>query len=449
MTGGVLAAFARPWVARATRRFAAHGMAFQRLLASDALLRVALMVGQVTVPWWVATHGGAAQLAIYGVVVSIAMVVGMPALSPLGDRHAKGRLMALAIGVHALSSAGIALMATLKLYSFPLLVGLAALNMFVTAVVFPLTTSLVSELVTPALMADALSVQQSAQAIGRLIGPAVGGVVLASLGTAPALWLHSALLLASAWLALQLPRSALHSAGKPATAATWWKDLRDGLRANWAIPIERSWTLVNSLSWLFLYPALTMLVPLKVQSLHLSAFWLGCCEATLSLGMLSGALGLSSWAVRRFGRYHTRLWAASAQGAALALVGFTSQPVLLALGFWLTGLTNSAMALVGLTHRTLARPKAFRARMYAGATMTIQLAGTLGPAVAGIALARWSVQTIYTSFGLLASAISLALAFVPGFKAFMALEPERVDGWYGRAHPEAFPPETGAVPLID
>lgn len=449
MTGGEPVALWPALYARATRRFATHGSAFQRLLASDMLLRVALMVGQVTVPWWVASRGGAAQLAVYGIVVSIAMVVGMPALSPLGDRHAKGRVMALAVGVHALSSAGIAVMASLGVYSFGLLLALSALNVFVSAVVFPLSTSMVSELVTPALMADALSVQQSAQAIGRLVGPAVGGAVLAGLGTAAALWLHAALLLASAWLALRLPTVVAHGARAPATAAAWWNDLRDGLRANWAIPIERTWTLVNSLSWVFLYPALTMLVPLKVQSLHLSAFWLGACEAGLSLGLLSGAVGMSSWAVRRFGRYRTRVGAACAQGAALALVGFTAHPGLLVFGFWLTGLTNSAMALVGLTHRTLARPKAFRARMYAGAAMTIQLAGTLGPAVAGVALTRWSVQAIYTSFGLLAGAISLALAFVPGFKAFMALEPERVDGWYGRAHPEAFPREIGPAPLID
>jgi hypothetical protein len=49
-------------------------------------------------------------------------------------------------------------------------------------------------------------------------------------------------------------------------------------------------------------------------------------------------------------------------------------------------------------------------------------------------------------FGLLAGAISLALAFVPGFKAFMALEPEAVEGWYERQHPEAFAAGPGRAP---
>ena len=38
-------------------------------------------------------------------------------------------------------------------------------------------------------------------------------------------------------------------------------------------------------------PCVTLLVPLKVQSLGLSAAWLGWCEAGLSLGMLVGSLG--------------------------------------------------------------------------------------------------------------------------------------------------------------
>ena len=44
-------------------RFAALGAPFRWLLASDALTLLALMVGQVALPWWIASAGGARDLA--------------------------------------------------------------------------------------------------------------------------------------------------------------------------------------------------------------------------------------------------------------------------------------------------------------------------------------------------------------------------------------------------
>jgi MFS family permease len=424
-------------LSRARAALQIHGPAFARLLASDALMLLGVMVGQVAVPWWVAREGGARHLAVFGVVNALLTVTGMLTLSPLGDRYPKRRLIVLGLSAYAIGSFGMATMATLHRYALAPLLVLSALQVLSMAMITALSTSLVSELVRPASLASAIGLQQSAQSTGRLVGPAIGGLVLAGAGTAVALWLHAALLALGAVVASRLP--ATHEA--PVIRKPWWQDLRAGLRANWAIPMERRWTLVNGLSWMFLYPAFTMLVPLKVQSLQLSASWLGFCEAALSLGMLAGAVGASGWLVERAGRYGTRVGAAVVQGMALAVVGFTRHPGLLVVGFALAGLTNSAMGLVGLTHRTLARPRAFRARMYASSAMTTQLAGSVGPAVAGAALAHWPVHTVYTGFGLLAGGLSLGLAFVPGFKAFMALEPEHVDGWYGRMHPEAFPPE--------
>jgi hypothetical protein len=58
------------------------------------------------------------------------------------------------------------------------------------------------------------------------------------------------------------------------------------------------------------------------------------------------------------------------------------------------------------------------------------------------------VQAVYTVFGLLTGVAALALAFVPGFRAFMALPPEQVEGWYGREYPSAFPRESAEIRTI-
>jgi MFS family permease len=415
-------------------RFAGLGGPFRWLLLSDALMLLALMVGQVALPWWIASAGGAHDLALYSVVTSAFAIVAMPLLSPLGDRIAKRRLIRGALMAFGAAAVGVALLASMGRYDLRLLIVLGAVPVLAMAALVPATTSFSTELVPPAGLARAMGLQQSAQATGRMIGPAIGGAVLGVAGVAVTLWVYSALLVAAAFTARRLPLGM----PPPGARRAWRAELLAGMRANWRIPIERGWILVNFLSWIFLFPAFTMLVPLKVQSLGLSGTWLGFCEAGLSLGMLLGSLGGSSWLVGRFGRFGTRVGAAVVQGLALALAGATTSGPWLVAGFVVAGFMNAAMVLVGMTHRMLARPQAFRARMVAGVVTATNIAGTIGPALAGTALLHARVGPVFVVFGLVGALAAAGLAIVPGFRAFMALDHEAVDNFYGRTWPEAF-----------
>jgi len=410
------------------------GPAFRWLLLSDAQMLLALMVGQVALPWWIATNGGAHHLALYSVFTSGCAIVAMPLLSPLGDRVPKRRMIQAALVVFALSSSCVALLASLGVYRIGLLLALGIGPVLAQAALQPATSSFVTELVPPAGLARALGLQQSAQASGRMIGPAIGGAVLGAFGTAAALWLNVVLLVGGAFAARKLPEGVPPRGGRRA----WRADLAAGMRANWRIPLERGWILVNFSSWIFLMPCFTMLVPLKVQSLRLGGAWLGLCEAGLSLGVLAGSLGVSSWLVARFGRFRVRVGAAVVQGIALGLAGATSSGPLLVAGFVVAGLMNAAMVLVGMTHRMLARPQAFRARMVASSIASNNVAAMIGPTLAGVALLHLPVAAVFVAFGLTGAFCALGLGLVPGFRAFMALDHEQVDNFYGRHFPQAF-----------
>ena len=415
-------------------RFDSLGPAFRWLLLSDCQTLIALMVGQVALPWWIATNGGAHHLAIYSVCTSAFAIVAMPLLSPLGDRVPKRRLIHAALVAFAIASTGVALLASFGHYDLRVLLALGALPVLAQAVLVPSISSFTAELVAPAVLARALGMQQSAQAAGRMIGPAIGGALLGAAGTAAAMWLNVVLLVGATFSARRLPVGV-----KPAgRRRAWREELMAGMRANWRIPLERGWIAVNFSAWLFLMPCFTMLVPLKVQSLGLSGTWLGLCEAGLSVGMLLGSLGGSAWMVERFGRFRTRVGAAAVQGLALALAGATSHATLLVAGFVVAGFMNAAMVLVGMTHRMLARPQAFRARMVASAVATTNIASMIAPALAGVALLHLPVAAVFVAFGLAGGFCALGLSLVPGFREFMALGHEQVDNFYGRHFPQAF-----------
>lgn len=413
------------------------GTSFRWLLWSDALTVLSMMVGQVALPWWIAQSGGAHDLAVYGVMVSAMSFVALPLLSPFADRHAKRSLMTVGLLGFGIATSAMAAFAWRSHYRLDVVIAIEALTVLASALIMPATNSIVTELVPPAGLAQALGLQQTAQASGRLVGPAIAGALLAAAGTAPTLWLGALLLFAAALLATRLPRPD-RTAAPARPRGRWADEVRVGLRVNWAIPIERGWVICNFVGAVFMVPCVAMLAPLKVQSLGLSAAWLGWCEAGLSLGLLVGSIGPAAWWARVQGRFGARVGGSALMGLALALAGLTGDRRVLVACFAVVGVCAATTTLVGKTHRMLARPLAYRARMSAAAIMTIQVSQTLGPAIAGVALTHCSVRTVYVVFGLLSAASALGFFLVPGFRAFMALEHDEVDDWYGRTYPAAF-----------
>ena len=412
------------------------GTSFRWLLWSDALTILAMMVGQVALPWWIAQSGGAHDLAVYGVLVSAMSFVALPLLSPFADRHPKRSLMVVGLLGFGVATSAMAAFAALSHYRLAVVIAVEALTVLAGALVMPATNSIVTELVPAAGLSQALGLQQTAQASGRLAGPAIAGALLAAAGTAPTLGLGALLLLAAALLATRLPRPDRAASARP--RGRWTDEVRVGLRVNWAIPIERGWVICNFIGAVFMVPCVAMLAPLKVQSLGLSAAWLGWCEAGLSLGLLVGSLGPATWWARVQGRFGARVGGSALMGLALALAGLTSDRHVLVACFAVVGVCAATTTLVGKTHRMLARPLAYRARMSAAAIMTVQVSQTLGPAIAGVALTHWSVRVVYVVFGLLSAASALGFFLVPGFREFMALEHAEVDDWYGRMYPKIF-----------
>ncbi len=431
------------------------GLPIVPLLLSDALTWAALMVGYVALPWWIANEGGARDLALYGIVISAATIITMPLLSPFGDRYPKRSQIVFGLAALTLGAVLVALAATLWHYSLPFLIATGLLTVIAYAFIMPSSINIAAELVPPEHLSDALSLQKTAQAMGRIAGPVLAGAVLALGGTKATFWLSFILLISAALLATRIPlqnnehedkHSAVVTTKKPAgvvgAMTHWWQELKVGLHAKWAIPMDRGWTLTNFMSWIFLGPAFTMLVPLKIKSLGLSGGWLGASETALSIGMLFGAVWISTMLVHRFGRYRVRVAIAIAEGLALAVVGCASAPWLLVIAFLCAGIANATLVLVGQTHRTLAVPKNFRVRMTAVNIMTTNIAGTLGPAIAGIALLRWHLNTVYIAFGILGALSAAAFMFVPRAREFMELDHHQVKDWYGHQYPAIFAVQT-------
>ncbi len=301
--------------------------------------------------------------------------------------------------------------------------------------------TVLAELLPVDQLPDAIRLRKTCQSLSGIGGPLLAGLALAVGNVAGALGVYAALLLLAIACATRIPsRDAAVAATVPRTTgfARWWQGLRSGMTVKWRVPMERGWTVVNFVVWIFQGPAVGILIPIKVQALGLAGNWLGICLGALSLGVLAGSAIGSQLLVQHFGRYRVRLGLGFCEGIALAVVGFASSPYLVVAGLALTGFCNASMGLVGSTHRALAIPQSHRVRIFAASSMSTQVAGALGPALVGVALARWSVDAVYTAFGLLMAASVLGFLWVPRLKEFFSLGHEQVVDWYLHQYPQVF-----------
>ncbi|WP_436264406.1 MFS transporter [Paraburkholderia terricola] len=249
---------------------------------------LAEMVGYITLPWWIVHRGGAHDLAIYSVSIAITTIFAMLLLSPLGDRYAKRTQIAWGLCALMVVAFALATLASLSDYRLMLIICIGVVTVIAKAFIDPASSTISAELVPANRLAEALRLRKSTQAVGRALGPALAGATLALGGIAATFWMNGILLGVAAYVTLHLPSQSQHREHHRGLAR-WWKDLRAGLHAKWIVPLERGWTLVNFLVWIFQGPAVGMLIPLKVQSLGLSGLWLGVCEAALSVGLLLGS----------------------------------------------------------------------------------------------------------------------------------------------------------------
>ncbi|AIY40836.1 transporter [Collimonas arenae] len=414
------------------------GRPFILVLVSEMATLSALLLGNITIAWWIAQHGGARDLATFGVIVAGASLLAIPLLSPLGDRYPKKRLMAIGFVAIAFESVVLASLAQAHFYHLYVIIACEMIGVCAMAIIIPCIQTIASELVTAEKLSLAMSMQKVSGSLGSIMGPALGGSVIATAGIPSALWVHVALLLIAALAATKLPKAL--TTNKPAALGLvqWRHELQAGLHAKWHIPLERHWTLVMLVIGVFYAPAIGMMAALRVTSLGLSAFWLGATNMGIMSGMFLGFLGCASFFSRKLGRFHALIGATLLRATALLVVGLTASPLLLATAFFLLGISQSTTQFVGVTHRLLAMPANYRARHASVNTLAWQISSTLGPAVAGMALLHASVAQCYILFGILIALCTIGLALIPKMRAFLSLDHDTATGWYQREYPAAF-----------
>jgi MFS family permease len=375
---------------------ATFGSGFGTYLAALALT---VHVHDVTgSPTWV----GALLIADFLPMIAIGLALG-----PLVDRFSRRRLMIASDLVR------LAVFSALPFVDRPAaIVALAGVSGVATGFFRPAAHAALPNLVSSADLPTANSLLQTVENLAWLIGPVVGGALVAAWGTDLAYWINALTFLLSALLLLRIAESALR--GGDMMSRGHWRDVGDGLalvrrsRALFMVLVVWSVAIVGNA---FFNVAEVFFAKDTLDSGDLG---FGILVGATGLGLTVGGFFGGRW-IDRFGVTHVyvaslALWAAGVGAAAL------SPWLALAAAFVAVGLVGNGAAVVcNLLLVQRGAPDELRGRAFTVIMSANYLLLGLGMAVAGpltdVVGARWMWGLAAATYGL---AMVLALVLSRG-----------------------------------
>jgi MFS family permease len=367
----------------ADRRLLTDG-SFLRLWLSGSLAGVLRWLELLAISIFVLERTGSPFLVALLTFLRMAplFLCGIPA-GALADRYDRRRLLIIGLVVLALASAILAALAgsgRIELWQI-------ALGTFLNGVFwsseFPVRRTMLGEIAGAERLSRAMALESATNNATRMVGPALGGILIGTIGLY-SVYLVGAVLYAIC--ALLIVRLAYQSASVRAAPASFRAMLWEGwrfTRSRRVIVGALAVTVIVNL-WGFAY--ITMVPVIGERALALSPAMIGLLMATEGLGALIGAL-----LVARFGRpgRYTQIYLGSSLIFLLGVLAFgLSRSFALSLALLLlSGIGIAGFSVMQSTIFFLAAPAAVRSRVMGLLTVSIG-AGPIGMLHVGL-LADW------------------------------------------------------------
>ena len=391
--------------------FASLSIRNYRIYALGAIVsNIGTWMGRVAQDWVVLTELTDNSASALGVVTGLQflpMLVLAPWTGAVTDRYSKRALLMLTqavLGLTALVGGVLVVTGTAQLWHF---YALALMTGIATAFDNPARQTFVSEMVPMSRLANAVALNSASFNLGRLIGPAAAGVMIAAVTTGPTLLVNAATFGAVIFALIAMRPSEL----SPAPRITGRASALDGLRYVRGRP-----DIVLVMVLVFVLGTFGMNFQITIALMATQVFGKGAQEYGL-LGsiMAIGSLSAALLAARR-GTPRLRV-------LLLSLVGFTVAAAAAALAptYWTFAAALAACGLTALTTLTTANTMVqmrtepeMRGRVMA-LYMAIFFGGTpLGAPIIGwigdVFGARWTVGIGSMAVGITLVVVSFWLA---------------------------------------
>jgi MFS family permease len=375
---------------------------------------------------------GEGPLAVTALVVAAALpqLVAAPLAGLLADRLPTRRLVAT---VSVLQSAVVlGLVAAVGTGSLPLVVvGVLALNVG-QSVANPAWQALVPTIAPGDDLPRALSLLQTVTAGAMLLGPAVGGLLVGSIGITAALAVDAVSFLLLAGVALALRTERRPERGEREKGAAW-----AGVRLVASVPLLRAMFVLLATTLLAIGAVNVAEVFLLTQTLDASPQVYGAIGALFALGLMAGATaGRRRLGVRASARLLVVVLAW--MSAALVVLGLAPTLVVAGAATFAVGLGNGLLNVLVQSIVVRRTPEAVLGRVFAALSALVGAGMIVATTTGGALLALIGVRELIVGCALL----SLVVIALVGRVLWTARDDEPVPA---PKAPELEPAEGGAA----
>ena len=357
-----------------------------RLWAAGALVsNVGTWMQRIAQDWLVLTeltHKSASAVGITTALQFAPQLIFLPWTGLAADRFNQRKLLMATQGAMALLAAGLGLLTIFgairlwEVYIFAFLLGTAA------AFDAPARQTFVSELVGPRYLANAVALNSMTFNGARMVGPAVAGVVIATIGTGWAFLANGASFVA---VLLSLAFLRVDELIPNERAPRKRGGFQEGLVYVWHRPDLRVAMLMLFFIGTFGMNFAIWISTMAVSVFHTGAHGYGGLSSAMAIGTVSGAF-LATQRDQPTIRHllaGTAVFAVGCLAAMLSPGYWTFAASLVVIGVAVLSFLNASNALVQLTTEPHLR----------GRVMSIRLAITLGGTPIGAPLVGWAADT--------------------------------------------------------
>jgi len=269
----------------------------------------------------------------------------------VADRAPKKTIIQISQATNMVNAVALALLAGAGVLNFHHLMISAVLQGGINAVMMPSRQSFIVDVVGRERLTNAIALNTSVQNVMQLVGPGLGGALLAFMSPAAVFWFMGALYLGSVLSTMRLPKHPAFAytgaAGRRRPGGL--KDVVQGLQYVARDPIVRTLIVVNFFIVIVAFPYQMMLPGFVHEVLKRGPASQGILMSTSGVGAIVGSLVVASMRDTRRGRLmigYGMLIGCALLAFAISTSFYITMPIMLVLGVGMSGRMSAGQALI-------------------------------------------------------------------------------------------------------
>jgi DHA3 family macrolide efflux protein-like MFS transporter len=418
------------------------GRNFWLYLSGQMISIIGDMCGSVALAWWILdATGSVGKVSTVLAPALFVQTILIPLLGPLGDRFSRKWLIFSADVFRAGMMALLAIMAARHAFHLP---GVLCVYLFFamgSALFSSNHLSIVPQLVSVPNMHSAVQMSQSMEALGRVLGGIVAGVLVSWVGVGTAFAVDAAsfgiaALATTGILSKSIPRTSSSEKESTAHPITWFiLQLRGGFRVIFRVPVL-FWLCVAIALFNLLFNPMQVLIPAYAKQLRgMPAWFLGGLESSMGLGIILGAVTTPVLDKRKIPLVIIGL---CLLGSVFALLSYLPGILFPMLMMGLLGIGAAWTNIPISTRMSVAMPDHYRSRFNSIVMFLINGTAPLGIAVGGMICTMFGVTRSMSSLGLAVLLMIPILYWIPGLASLFRHSPKKLSGYFLAKYPDAF-----------